>query len=182
MKAEHHSGGHGRAPERATARYRPAMFDPQHALLSKRFAAAAAALSANPADPAPWSEVAAALEPTRATEPELARIVDARDAAALAALVAEWHAGTRLLPEQDRGVLHSALKAFKKSLKLTRLDDESRIGGGAMSSGRKSGIVGIRPPDRFAREVWDELVRTGRLKGGRDNIYEMPPAPPGGAG
>lgn len=43
-----------------------------------------------------------------------------------------------------------------------------------------STIVGIRPPDRFAREVWEELVRTGRLKGGRDNIYELPPTPPGG--
>ncbi len=153
------------------------MFDPQHALLSKLLAAVAARLDVDPADPTAWSEAAAALEPTRAAEPDVARVVDAKDQAGLKTLLAEWLAGTRLLPEQDRGVLHSALKAFKKSLKLMRLDDESRIGGGAMSSGHKSGIVGIRPPDRFGREVWDELVRTGRLKGGRGGVYEMPPTP-----
>ncbi|MSR48217.1 MAG: hypothetical protein EXS13_14355 [Planctomycetes bacterium] len=85
-------------------------------------------------------------------------------------------AGTRLLPEQDRGVLHSALKAFKKSMKLTRLDDESRLGVGPMSGGRRSGIIGIAPPARFDRAVFDELVRTNRLRSGGHGIYELPPA------
>jgi len=60
--------------------------------------------------------------------------------------------------------LKAALKAFKKRLKLTRLDDQSRIGKGPMSSGRPSGIVGIMPPEQFSQAVWDELVRQGKLR------------------
>jgi hypothetical protein len=60
--------------------------------------------------------------------------------------------------------LKAALKAFKKRLKLTCLDDQSRIGVGPMSSGRESGIMGITPPDQYPPAVWDELARQGKLK------------------
>ncbi len=72
--------------------------------------------------------------------------------------------------------LKAAMKAFKKRLKLTCLDDQSRIGVGPMSSGRKSGIVAIMPPDQYPRAVWDELVRQGRLKNAGSGLYELPPA------
>ena len=39
--------------------------------------------------------------------------------------------------------LKAAMKAFKKRLKLMRLDDQSRIGVGPMSGGLQSNIVGI---------------------------------------
>ena len=68
--------------------------------------------------------------------------------------------------------LKEALKAYKKRLKLTRLDDESRLGHGAMSRGGKSGIVGVRAPSQFPQEIWDELVRRGRLKYGGNGLYE----------
>lgn len=60
--------------------------------------------------------------------------------------------------------LKAALKAFKKRWKLTRLDDQSRIGVGPMTSGRPSGIVGISPPIEYPQAVWDELVRQKKLK------------------
>lgn len=60
-------------------------------------------------------------------------------------------------------VCKAALKAFKKRLKLMQLDDASRIGRGPMSSGGKSAIAGITPPDQFPRAVWEELVRRGML-------------------
>ncbi|MHB8901690.1 MAG: hypothetical protein ACYC6Y_23290 [Thermoguttaceae bacterium] len=72
-------------------------------------------------------------------------------------------------PEELKG----AIKAFKKKLKLTRLDDQSRIGVGPMSSGRESGIVGIAPPDKYPQSVWDELERQGRLKKIESGLYEM---------
>jgi len=154
------------------------MFDPQHQLVFQRLAKVAAAVAAAPADAGAWSGADEAVATVREKEPDLARLVEARDLAALQALLAEWTAGTKLLVEQDRGVLHSALKAFKKSMKLTRLDDESRIGGGAMSGGRKSAIVGIVPPARFDRDVWEELVRTRRLRRSGQGVYEMPPVEP----
>jgi hypothetical protein len=70
--------------------------------------------------------------------------------------------------------LKAAMKAFRKRLKLTCLDDQSRIGVGPMSSGRPSGIVGITPPDQFPRAVWDELVRQGKLKRAGGGLYELP--------
>ena len=71
--------------------------------------------------------------------------------------------------------LKRALKAFKKRLKLTRLDDESRLGYGPMSKGssRNTGIVGITPPNQFPQTVWEELARQGKLKHLGHGLYEM---------
>ncbi len=68
--------------------------------------------------------------------------------------------------------LKFALKAYKKRLKLARLDDESRLGHGAMTGGGKSGILGVRAPEKFPKEIWDELVSRGRLKYGGNGLYE----------
>lgn len=69
--------------------------------------------------------------------------------------------------------LRSALKAFKKRLKLARLDDESRLGKRALTSGGKSSIVAIQPPRQYPRMVWDELVKQGRLKYAGQGLYEL---------
>jgi hypothetical protein len=69
--------------------------------------------------------------------------------------------------------LKAALKAFRKRLKLTQLDDQSRIGVGPMSSGRPSGIVAIMPPEQFPQAVWDELARQGKLKRAGSGLYEL---------
>jgi hypothetical protein len=67
-------------------------------------------------------------------------------------------------PQHTAEELKQAFKAFKKRLKLTRLDEESRIAGGPLSSGRASGIVAITPPNDYPSSVWEELVRQGKLK------------------
>lgn len=76
-------------------------------------------------------------------------------------------------PSPDPQELKAALKAFKKRMKLTQLDDQSRIGVGPMSSGRQSGIVAITPPDQFPQAVWDELARQGKLKRTGHGMYEL---------
>src|SRR5260370_19573282 len=68
--------------------------------------------------------------------------------------------------------LKQALKAFRKRLKLTRLDAESNIGGGPLSGGRDSGIVAVAPPPQFPQAVWDELVRPGKLKPPRHGTHQ----------
>lgn len=77
--------------------------------------------------------------------------------------------------------LKAALKAFRKRLKLTRLDEESNLGGGPMSSGRRSAIVAIMPPGQFSLAVWEELVRQGRLKKAGQCTYELVEEGPAGA-
>jgi hypothetical protein len=69
--------------------------------------------------------------------------------------------------------LKAAFKAFKKKLKLTRLDAESNLGGGPLSSGRGSGIVAITPPHQFPPAVWEELVKQGKLKRAGGGTFEV---------
>jgi hypothetical protein len=70
--------------------------------------------------------------------------------------------------------LKAALKAFKKRLKLTCLDDQSRLGVGPMSSGRPSGIVAITPPDQYPSAIWEELANQGKLRRAGNGMYELP--------
>ncbi len=69
--------------------------------------------------------------------------------------------------------LKRALKAFKKRLKLTRLDDESRLGYGPTSVGGGSSIVAITPPNQYPQALWQELVRQGKLKPAGHGTYEL---------
>ncbi len=69
--------------------------------------------------------------------------------------------------------LKAAFKAFKKRLKLTRLDAESNLNYQPTSSGRKSEIVAITPPNQFPPAVWEELVKQGKLKRSGHGMYEM---------
>ena len=70
--------------------------------------------------------------------------------------------------------LRKALKAFKKRLKLTRLDDEATLGHGATSSGRSSGVVAVMPPNQFRKAIWEELAKQGRLKYAGQGLYQLP--------
>jgi hypothetical protein len=133
------------------------------------------AVATDPASEEAWAHAREALKVTGTSEPELTAAVEARDASAVQSLLRDWDAGRRPLPVHDRELLQRALKAFRKSLKVTRLDAESSIAGGPMSAGRHSSILGIRPPDRYPRMVWDELARQGRLIAGRHGLYELPP-------
>lgn len=151
------------------------MFDPKMQLLSTVLANVVADLEREPASDTPWTHARHALEPTRAQEPGLAKTLEARDLAALKALVEGWKSGKLPLPVQDRDVLTRALRAFRKSLKVTRLDAESSLGGGPFSSGRHSQIAGMRPPERYSRDVWDELARQKRLLSVGHGIFELPP-------
>ncbi len=63
-----------------------------------------------------------------------------------------------------------ALKAFKKRLKLTRLDDESGLSRGG---GKQSGITGITPPSGHPPGIWEELVTLGKLRRDMSNTYSL---------
>ena len=76
-------------------------------------------------------------------------------------------------PPPSKEELQAAMKAFRKRLKLTRLDDESRLGYGPMSTGGRSGVVAITPPNQFAPAVWQELARQGKLKHAGGMLYEL---------
>jgi hypothetical protein len=68
--------------------------------------------------------------------------------------------------------IKKAYKAFKKRLKLTRLDDESRLGRSPLTGGG-TGIESIVPPREFSQEIWDELVKRGQLTPDGDGFYRI---------
>jgi hypothetical protein len=68
--------------------------------------------------------------------------------------------------------LKKALKAFKKRLKLSRLDDESGLSRGG---GKTSHIAGITPPSGHPPGIWEELVARGKLKREMASTYSVVP-------
>ncbi len=69
--------------------------------------------------------------------------------------------------------LKDALKAFKKRLKVTQLDEDSKMNCRPTTSGGSSAIVAIEPPNQFGKAVWDELVKQGKLKKAGQGMYEF---------
>lgn len=154
------------------------VFDPQMELLSTVLAAVVAEASPAGVGASTWADAREALAASGEEAEDISSAIAAEDAPAVRTILEAWRSGNRHLPEHDREVLKRAMKAYRKRLKITVLDAESSVGGGPMSSGRRSTIVGITPPERYPRAVWDELVRQGRLlSSGRGGTYELPPEP-----
>ncbi len=104
---------------------------------------------------------------------QLDELMKSRDLPALDRIVTQIEnpvqtVSTREFPVHD---LDRALKAFNKRLKVMRLADESRLGGRYTSGGRKSAIDAIRPPEEFPKEIWDALVRAGKLRAEGPGFY-----------
>lgn len=154
------------------------MQDPEMSLVHTVLSEALMELETDPTSETAWSMATQALRHYGIEEDadlELALAIGERDADELATIVNGWQSGDRVMLEHDRLVLKRAMKAYRKSLKVTILDAESSLGGGPMSSGRKSTITGIMPPRRYPISVWDQLVHQKRLAGGQRGIYELPP-------
>ena len=65
------------------------------------------------------------------------------------------------------------MKAFRKRLKLTKLDEESKLGVGPLTGGIKSGVVAITPPNQYPTDVWEELIKQGKLKRAGTGFYAL---------
>jgi hypothetical protein len=68
--------------------------------------------------------------------------------------------------------LKKALKAFKKRLKLTRLDEDSKLGHSPLT-GNKGKVIAIQPPSGFGREIWEELADKGQLRRDGSGFYQL---------
>jgi hypothetical protein len=70
--------------------------------------------------------------------------------------------------------LKKALRAFKKRLKLTQLDDDSKLGRSPLTGG-KTTVISIQPPSGFGRAIWEELAEKGFLKADGGGFYKLEP-------
>ncbi len=73
----------------------------------------------------------------------------------------------------DPANLKRAMKAFRKRLKLTRLNEESKLGRNPLTSGKKSQVDAIMPPYPYPPDVWQELARQGKIKDAGGGFYEL---------
>ena len=159
---------------------RPAQIAP--ALLSEVAAAADAIATADAASAGPkWGAMHKALLKAKVDPQVIMRLVAARDVAGLQLLV-RWLRGEEIAVEAkseptvvavDIEVQRSAMRAFRKRLRLARLDAESRLGVGPMSSGKRNEIDAIIPPREYGVEVWEALVAAGRLRREGGGFYAL---------
>jgi hypothetical protein len=113
-----------------------------------------------------WSTVARLLPRCTAEQDEAARVIRDQDAAGLAALIDRLeNPAPKDAPraEASHEEMKHALHAFRKRLKLARLNDESKLGGRYTSGGKHSKIDAVPPPDGYPQRVWDALVQAGTL-------------------
>ena len=131
-----------------------------------------------------WGATHKLLLKTACAPAAISRIIIARDTAALAVLVgavARGEAESIDSPQQPTAAsfdiphqtLKMAMRAFRKRLKLTRLDHESKLVIGPTPSGRKADVDAILPPHEYARQVWEALVAEGQLKAAGQGFYAL---------
>jgi len=121
-----------------------------------------------------WREMEQTLEDAGAEEKEeIALPVLEQSLKAVHALLDGWEAGTMSLSDWDKAVLKRALKAFRKRLKLMRLDDEASALRNPLTKGETSTILGVRPPDQYSPEIWELLVAQGRLRDAGGGLLEL---------
>lgn len=148
-----------------------------------------------------WDRAAKALAGAEVDPKRIEAVIKARDVQALAKLAGELSVGSAKpaggstseadkpatatsgaatgshLPTADDPTspetLKAAYKAFKKRLKLNRLDEESRLGRSPLSGGQRSQIVAIQPPRDYPAATWEALVKQGKLKASGRGFYEL---------
>lgn len=122
-----------------------------------------------------WKQALALLRKTDVPAVTATNIAAARDVVRLAATIEQLRAPAPAVDPNapDADTCREAMRAFRKRLSLTRLDDESRLGHSPLSKGDQPGITSISPPVEFPQEVWTELVRQGRLKHVGHGLYEL---------
>ena len=131
---------------------------------------------------AEWKQVYKLLEKTDLPSARVTHAVGMRDVAQLAELIEQLRAPPAPAPETappsadvpSAETCRQAMRAFRKRLAVTRLDDESKISSrNPLSKGGETRIAAINPPIEWPQSVWQELVRQGKLRYAGHGCYEL---------
>ena len=125
-----------------------------------------------------WKQAFKLLQKTDVPSGQVTGVVGMRDVAGLRGMVEELRAPEEAAAAQEGDVPDAetckrAFRAFRKRLKLTRLDEESRLGRGPLSKGAVDGPYAISPPVEWPDPVWKELTRQGKLRYVGHGMYEL---------
>jgi len=127
-----------------------------------------------------WKQVYNLLQKTDVPSVRVTHVVGMRDVVQLTELIDQLRApavaaGPPHADAPSEETCNRALRAFRKRLALTRLDEESQINShNPLSKGTDSRVAAaIIPPIEWPESVWQELVRQGRLRYIGHGLYEL---------
>jgi len=124
-----------------------------------------------------WKQVYKLLQKTDLPSVRVTHVVGMRDVVRLTELIDQLRAPAAAAAPPDTpsaGTCRRAMRAFRKRLALTRLDDESQISSHSpLSKGAESRLAAIVPPSEWPESVWQELVRQGKLRYIGHGVYEL---------
>jgi hypothetical protein len=121
-----------------------------------------------------WKQVYKLLQKTELPPGRVAHVVGMRDVAGLAALIDQLRVPAAAAPADapSEETCRKAMRAFRKRLSLTILDEESKLGHSPLSKGSDASIAAIVPPSEWPESVWQELIRQGKLRYIGHGLYE----------
>ena len=128
-----------------------------------------------------WKQVHRLLEKTELPRAGAAHVVGMRDVDALAGLIDQLRAPPPGADQPsapadvpDAETCRQALKAFRKRLAITKLDEESQLSRSPLSKGTDwRAVAAIELPGEFPDAVWLELVRQGKLRPLGHGLYSL---------
>ena len=127
-----------------------------------------------------WKQAYRLLQKADLPPGQVTGVVGMRDVAGLAELIGQLRdpEAAAAPPDPDAPDVETckrAMRAFRKRLASTRLDDESRISRhDPLSKGGDSRVTaGIAPPSDWPESVWKELTRQGKLCYIGHGLYEL---------
>ncbi len=125
-----------------------------------------------------WKQAYKLLQKTDLPGSRVTHIVGMRDVPSLVELIETLRAPAEAagaVDAPDPEVCSRALRAFRKRMALTKLDDESRISSHSpLSKGADARGSAIIPPMEWPDAIWQELVRQGKLRYVGHGFYELP--------
>ena len=136
-----------------------------------------------------WGQVQRLLVKAKADPSAAAHVVISRDLGVLDQLISELRnpelalankeaeseaEETEDVAEVPTETLREAMKAFRKRLKLTKLDHESKLGRNPLTTGKPASFESIIPPHQYPPEVWKALVARGELEATGQGFYKLP--------
>ena len=140
-------------------------------------------------DGAAWGAMQKALLAAKADSKDVARAIMGRDMTTLDAILAALkgeepqqppapEVPDEPLPDFPPDQLRDAMKAFRRRVKLTKLDHESKLGRSPLSTGKDADFDSIMPPREFPEDIWKVLVQQGELEQLGYGFYRIPKIKP----
>lgn len=131
-----------------------------------------------------WGAIQRLLVKAGADVSNVGRAVATRDLDLIDHLIAKMRDPELELPSEEpqvddgveipEDVLRDAMRAYRKRVKLTKLDHESKLARSPLSSGKDADFDAIIPPNQYPPEVWRALVKRGELESTGQGFYKIP--------